>query len=119
MPFDDKDFIAKKIRLARKQAKLTQEELAEKIGITAKQLSRIEVGTYTPSLPTFLKIIQELKIDLKDFGIDNKNRTTPVRDEFLKFIYKTPDDELLFYLNCIKTMSDNLTLIRKAFSTHN
>ena len=112
MAFDDKDFIAKKIKLARKQAKLTQEELAEKIGISAKQLSRIEVGTYIPSLPTFLKIIQELNIDLKEFGISYRNKTSSVRDEFLKFIYKTSDKELEFYLNCLKTMDNNLPLIK-------
>ena len=59
MVFYEKEFIAKKIRLARKNAKLTQEELAEKIDISAKQLSRIEMATYIPSVPTFLKIIQE------------------------------------------------------------
>lgn len=112
MNFDDKDFIAKKIKLARKQAKLTQEELAEKIGISAKQLSRIEVGIYIPSLPTFLKIVQELNIDLKEFGINHKHNTSLIRNEFLKFIYKTSDKELEFYLNCLKTMDNNLPLIK-------
>lgn len=112
MAFDDKDFIAKKIKLARKQAKLTQEELAEKIGISAKQLSRIEVGTYTPSLPTFLRIIQELNIDLKEIGINSKNKPSIIREEFLKFIYRTSDNELEFYLNCLKTISSNLTLVK-------
>ena len=112
MAFDDRDFIAKKIKLARKQAKLTQEALAEKIGISAKQLSRIEVGTYIPSLPTFLKIVGELKINLEEFGLNNENLQTPIREEFLKFIYKTSDKELEFYLNCIKTMANNLALIK-------
>ena len=56
MIFEDKNFIAKKIRIARKNKGLTQAELAEKIGISAKQLSRIEMASYTPSLFTFLKI---------------------------------------------------------------
>ena len=112
MVYYDKDFIAKKMKLARKNAKLTQEELAEKIGISAKQLSRIEVGTYIPSLPTFLKMVNELNIDLKDFGINTKNKQSLVREEFLKFIYKTPDNELDFYLTCLKTMSKNLTLVK-------
>ena len=50
---------------------MTQEELAEKIGISAKQLSRIEMATYIPSLPTFLKIVNELNLDLKEFGIND------------------------------------------------
>lgn len=112
MVFDDKEFIAKKIKLARKQANYTQEELAEKIGISSKQLSRIEVGTYIPSLPTFLRIVDELGIDLKDFGLGGNNSHSQVRKEFLKFIHKTSDNELEFYLKVIKTMSDNLNLIK-------
>lgn len=113
MVFDDKEFIAYKIRNARKQARLTQEELAERIGITAKQLSRIEIATYIPSLPTFLKIVKELRIDLKDFGIENYENMSPIRDEFLKFIYRTNENELKFYFNCVKGISNNVALIKK------
>ena len=113
MVFDDKEFIAKKIRLARKNAKLTQEELAEKIDISAKQLSRIEMATYIPSLPTFLKIVKILKIDLKDFGIDNVESKNFVRDDFLKIIYGFNDSELKYYYKVIKTMADNSYLIEK------
>ena len=112
MVFDDKDFIAKKIKLARKQANYTQEALAEKIGISAKQLSRIEVGTYIPSLPTFLRIVNELGIDLKDFGIGNNSQHSQVREEFLRFIHKTSDNELEFYLKTLKVMSENLNLVK-------
>ena len=112
MIFDDKKFCATKIKQARKKVKLTQEELAEKIGISAKQFSRIEVATYIPSLPTFLKIVKELKIDLKEFGIDEQQTNSPMREEFLKFIYKLDDKELEFYLNCLKTISENVKLIK-------
>ena len=44
--------------------------------------------------------------------INNKNQPSPVREEFLKFIYKTPENELNFYLACLKTMSNNLTLVK-------
>lgn len=113
MVFDDKTFIAKKIKLARKNAKITQEELAEKIGITAKQLSRIELATYIPSLPTFLKIVYTLKIDLNDFGITNQENENSLRDEIKKIIYNSTDEELKFYLEMLKTMSNNFSLIKK------
>ena len=112
MVFNDKFFIAKKIKNARKTAKLTQEELAERIGITAKQLSRIEIATYTPSLPTFLKIVKELKMDIREFGLENPNNISTIREEFLKFIYESTDDELEFYYNCVKTISENINLIK-------
>ena len=40
MIFDDKKFCATKIKQARKKVKLTQEELAEKIGISAKAIEK-------------------------------------------------------------------------------
>ena len=98
MLYDDKYFIAKKIRLARKQARLTQAELSEKIGISSKQLSRIETGDYIPSLPTFLKIISVLPIDIKDFGVENTPAPNPMRDKLARLISCASGEELaLFY----------------------
>ena len=112
MVFHDKVFIAKKIKFARKNVKMTQEELAEKIGISAKQLSRIEMATYIPSLPTFLKIVNELNLDLKEFGINETREVSDIRKEALKFIYQASDSELEFYLKCLKTISENIFLIK-------
>ena len=111
MIFDDRNFIASKIRHARKRAGITQEKLSEKIGITSKQLSRIEIANYTPSLPTFLKIVQELKIDLKDFGIEEKEDTNPIRKEILKMIYSASDSELEFCYKIMKTIMENSNLL--------
>ena len=111
MVFDDKKFIANKVRLARKKAKLTQEELAEKIGITSKQISRIEVGEYMPSVPTFLKIIDALNINIKDFGIKNEDES-PIRKEILKLIYGASDSELKFCFETLKTMINNFDILK-------
>ena len=113
MVFEDKQFIAKKIRLARKNAKLTQEELAEKIDISAKQLSRIEMATYIPSLPTFLKIVQVLKIDLKDFGIENFESKNTNKDKLLKIIYSLNDFELKYVYEVVKTITEKSFLLKK------
>ena len=112
MRFDDKQFLAEQIKLHRKKANLTQEELAERVDLSTQHISRIETGCYIPSLKSFFLIAQELNIDLKEFGISYRNKTSSVRDEFLKFIYKTSDKELEFYLNCLKTMDNNLPLIK-------
>ena len=46
-----------KIKRAREVMKMTQYELAEKIGISEKHLSKIETGKNYPALDTFLKIL--------------------------------------------------------------
>lgn len=53
----------KKYRLLRG---LTQEELAEKLNISWRQVQRIENNMCTPSLKTFKKLIKILNISDKD-----------------------------------------------------
>lgn len=48
------------IRDARKGEKMTQSELASRIGSTKSYISKIENGTMTPSVSTFYRIIGAL-----------------------------------------------------------
>ncbi len=45
---------------ARKEAKMTQSELAERINVTKSYISRIEKGLITPSVATFYRIMNAL-----------------------------------------------------------
>ena len=45
---------------ARKEAKVTQSELAERINVTKSYISRIEKGVMTPSVVTFYRIMNAL-----------------------------------------------------------
>ncbi len=111
--FDDKAFIASKIKQARKKNMFTQEKLAEIIGITAKQVSRIENQDYIPSLPTFLKIAKALEIDINDFGLDYIPDENPLRNKLLKIIYEADEQELQFYYNLMNCITNNLWLIKR------
>ncbi|MDR1119788.1 MAG: helix-turn-helix domain-containing protein [Dysgonamonadaceae bacterium] len=48
------------IELARKEAKMTQTELAEKIGTTKSYISRIETGRTEPKVSTFYRMVSAL-----------------------------------------------------------
>jgi len=50
-----KDRIANQIKEHRLQLGLTQEELAEKAGVSRQSINSIERGRYTPSLPLALR----------------------------------------------------------------
>lgn len=58
--------IGKKVQKLRKQAKLTQEVLSEKIGISRAYIGYIEQGRNIPSLELLQKIASALRIPLKD-----------------------------------------------------
>lgn len=45
---------------ARKNARLTQEELAKRIGVDKSYISRIEKGIIVPSVATFYRIVNAL-----------------------------------------------------------
>ncbi len=61
--------IIRQIILARKELNITQEELAERSGIKQSNISRLERGTYNPSLNSLKKIAKglgkELHIDFR------------------------------------------------------
>lgn len=100
----DKKFIADKIKEFRKKAGLTQTELAQKIGIGEKQISKIENYTNLPSLTTFFKIIDYLKIDISEFQINTIPLVNKNRLELEKFIYSSTEDELEFLVGVVKNL---------------
>ncbi|MFH1505281.1 MAG: helix-turn-helix transcriptional regulator [Candidatus Omnitrophota bacterium] len=53
--------LGKKIKLARVEADLTQEQLAKKINTLQKSISRYETGASVPSIETLVKISKALK----------------------------------------------------------
>lgn len=59
--------IGKNLQELRKNAGLTQEALAEKIGIGRSMLAQIERGTKTLSYPMALEISRILECSLYDF----------------------------------------------------
>ena len=62
----DLDKIGKFIALNRKNKGLTQEQLAEKLGVTNKTISRWETGKYMPDLSLLKPLSEELGITLNE-----------------------------------------------------
>ncbi len=59
-----------KLKEYREKAKLTQDKLAEKTGVTRQTIISIESGKYVPSLELALKFAKMFKCKIEDlFGI--------------------------------------------------
>ena len=56
----------KKVRVSRK---MTQEQLADHVGVTTESISNIERGVHGPSFDTLEKIADVLKVAAKDLFI--------------------------------------------------
>lgn len=73
----DIDKISDLIKTKRKERKITQEELADKLGVTEKAISRWETGRGTPDISLLIPLAKELKIEVFELlsGEENKNIT--------------------------------------------
>ncbi len=58
-----------KVREFRKKQKLTQDELAELIGISRQAINAIEKGKFDPSLPTAFKLSELFKTSIEELFI--------------------------------------------------
>ena len=59
--------VGQKIRQIRKSRRLTQAELAGRIGVTQSDLSRMESGEYKVGLDTLFKILQVFELPMSRF----------------------------------------------------
>jgi transcriptional regulator with XRE-family HTH domain len=61
-----KELLGMRIKEVRRARQLSQEKLAEKVGVDPKQISRIEGGKSAPSLDTLEAIAKNLQVEMKD-----------------------------------------------------
>lgn len=76
--------IGKMIRELRISSGYTQEQLAEKIGIDNKHLSKIEKGVHIPSYKTMQKLSSVFGLKLNFF--ENETETTSSKPDLYKII---------------------------------
>ena len=74
------------IQRIRKERGMTQEQLAEKVGIDSNSISRIERGRLIPALPTLIDICNALKIGADAvlaayIAVDTPIRWTPLAEK--------------------------------------
>ena len=55
--------LGQNVAALREQRDLTQEKLAEKVGVSARYIQSVEAGEYFPSLPTLVRLRAALRSD--------------------------------------------------------
>ncbi len=84
--------VGPKIRQLRKERKLTQTELASRIGIQQSDLSRMEKGEYRVSLDTLFKILAVFNVSISEFFDDvNKESLTPRDVQLMRDLKRLPN----------------------------
>ena len=98
---------ADNLRAIRKAKGLTQDELGERAGLSAKHIGEIERGKVSPSLDAIGKLASGLRVDLLQLiGDDASRMTTPeVRAEIGRALDQLDDAHLRAVLRVVRLTS--------------
>ena len=75
--------IGSRIRAIRAEQKITQEQLAEAVGVGTSHISHIESGNGTPSLETLIRIINALDCSADELFCIEVKHARPVLNNWL------------------------------------
>lgn len=109
----DKTEIGKKIQSTRNDMNITQEKLAEIVGISTNYLSKVERGLNSPSAENFLKIVQALNLSLEDFGIIPNTNINIHKKELLKIIYDCDHQNIEALLPVVKSLLESFNNLKQ------
>ena len=98
--------IGKRMKIKRKQLKITQEVLAEIIDVSPSFISEIERGTSICSLQTITKIAKALdsSLDYLIFGINLSNSNTT----FYEVLKTIPEKNHKLYISLCEDIANSL-----------
>ncbi|MGA7178144.1 MAG: helix-turn-helix transcriptional regulator [Thiobacillaceae bacterium] len=100
---DTKKLVGARIKELRKQAGLTQEQLAELVGLDARHLSRLEVGRHFPSLDSLERIAQALNMPMVEFfRFPAEETPAALRAYLTRFAKRANETQLRLAVKAIK-----------------
>lgn len=98
-----KDLFGRRIQEIRKQRKLSQEQVAEKAGISSNYLSRIECGKENPTFDMLVKLSEALTADMREmFDFGHTVSKKELKEAIQKFSQKADEDTLRTIVKIIK-----------------
>ena len=97
----DLNKISNFIKTKRKELGITQDELAEKLFVTEKAISRWETGRGTPDISLLLPLSKELNIDVSELlnGEENKKNKNEV-EQLIEYNEITKANKYNFQFTC-------------------
>lgn len=101
--------IGQRIRKFRKAYNFSQEQLAEKIGISTTHMSHIETGNTKLSLSVFVKIADALSVQTDEllYDIPQINKTI-IKQELTELLDSCSQQDMYILVDVIKTLKSSL-----------
>lgn len=93
---ETKKLIGLRVRELRRAKNMSQETLAEKVGISSKYISSIERGKENPTLDTLIGLSKSLNVDILElFNFSHEGKSKKDLKEFILNQVKGSDEERL------------------------
>lgn len=98
--------IGKRIQKQRKNLKITQEQLSEKIDVAPSYISEIERATSTPSIAVIVKIanVLDLNLDYLICGVNFSN----IEGRFKELLRDIPEKNHSLFMDLCTSIADPL-----------
>ncbi|MBO5315641.1 MAG: helix-turn-helix transcriptional regulator [Clostridia bacterium] len=100
--------IGQKIRKYRKARGMSQEFLAEKIGISVTHMSHIETGNTKLSLPVFVDIARVLEVQTDDLLFDECAGRNVAEGELAEILNSCNTEQVRIILDIVKATKSSL-----------
>ncbi len=101
--------IGQRIRKIRKAKSYSQEQLAEKVGISVTHMSHIETGNTKLSLEVFYNIANALECTADELLFEpNENSQAAIHSSIAEILDKCSANELLLIYDTIKSLKASL-----------
>ena len=97
-------FIGQKIRKYRRAKKMSQETLAEKVGISTTHLSHIETGNTKLSLPVLVQFAIALDVHTDDLLFDHSSNRNVVIDDLSEVLDSCTTQQIKIIVDTIKAL---------------
>lgn len=105
----DYTLLGQKIRAARLSAGLSQEQLAEMVGLTSQHISHTELATTKISLPALVKVANVLHTSVDRLLSDSIQDSKPYLMEDVQAIFSECDpDEIYVMLEAAKAVKTSI-----------
>lgn len=112
--------IGKRIKIARIRTNLTQESVADRIGVTPQHVSNIETGNSSVSLTTLVAIANLLNVSVDELLCDTVLKSKPVfikeADDIFKDCNEYEVRVLVDVLKATKSSMRNIKLFESAMT---
>ena len=101
--------IGKKIHQARKRSKMTQAELAERVGCSVAHISSIECGKINMGMTTFIGILEALNLSADwVVGANTSSYEVKLKNEFNTILDGCSPSEIEIIFATVKNLKESL-----------